>query len=101
MDFETVFHTHSGYPLMGLVLAEKATYYAHATDIYDGMILYALTPISYDEAELLMRNALQLRELVERATHTVEFNTSTGSFIKSEITEKTRLNLPKTGTFLY
>jgi hypothetical protein len=101
LNFETVFHTYSGYPLSGLVIDNNSLYYAHVVDIYDAIFLYTLTPISDDEAETLMRNAVQLRDLVERAIGTVEFNTASSEELWREVTEQTQINLPAPGVYLY
>ena len=101
MNFETVFHTHSGYPLSGLISSDTRLYYAHAVDIYDAIFLYTLTPIDDNEAEILMRNSRELRDLVEMATFTVEFNTKNGDETWREVSEDLHINLPAPGVYLY
>lgn len=101
MNLEAVFHTYDGYALCGLIYQNNTNYYIHTVDVYDGMILYSATPIDDNEAEILMRNEIELRLLVESATHTIQFNTTNSETYWAEVTDKTRINLPERGVYLY
>lgn len=101
LDIEAVFHTYSGYMLAGLVKKERKLYYAHCVDLYDGMILYAMAPIDDNQAEILMRNEIELRQIVEIATHTVEFNTTDSTDRWVEIGPDTLIALPAHDVYLY
>lgn len=101
MDIETVFHTFSGYPISGIIKNCNQNYYIHSLEIYDGMILYTASPLSDDDAELLMRNQLELRQIIELATYTLEFNTTNNDCIWKPVTEQTIITLPASGAYLY
>lgn len=101
MKIETVFAETSGYPMSFLASSKEQYYYVHALDIYDGIILYSVSPICYDKSDKLMRNNLQLRDIVLDCTHTLECNTANGFSIWRESSGEQLTTIPEVGLYLY